>query len=139
MYKNSISAQCAMPTAHCPTSEKKLLRHHLSNQKVIGSNPSQCSVFPPKWFKKISPNKPHLITPLIRIPKPLLKIWTANSICWNSLGLFRDYGLNYIFLKNKIFVFQDRKMKYTASFKKKNFVKPCKISTKSDNGQKKWK
>jgi hypothetical protein len=30
-------------------------------------------------------------------PKPSLKIGTANAICWNSLGLFRDYGLNYIF------------------------------------------
>ena len=31
-------------------------------------------------------------------PKPSLKIGTANAICWNSLGLFRDF-----------FVFQDRK------------------------------
>ena len=30
--------------------------------------------------------------------KPSLKIWTAKAICWNSLGLFRDYGLNNIFL-----------------------------------------
>ena len=26
-------------------------------------------------------------------PKPSLKNGTANAICWNSLGLFRDYGL----------------------------------------------
>ena len=30
--------------------------------------------------------------------KPSLKIGTAKAICWNSLGLFRDYGLNNIFL-----------------------------------------
>ena len=30
-------------------------------------------------------------------PKPSLKIRTPNAICWNSLGLFRDYSLNYIF------------------------------------------
>ena len=34
--------------------------------------------------------------------KPLLKIGTAKAICWNSLGLFRDYSLNYIFFKNKL-------------------------------------
>ena len=30
--------------------------------------------------------------------KTSLKSGTANAICWNSLGLFRDYGLNYNFL-----------------------------------------
>ena len=39
------------------------------------------------------------------ISKPSLKIGTANAICWNSLGLFRDYGLNYIFFTNKTFLF----------------------------------
>ena len=38
-------------------------------------------------------------------PKPSLKIGTANAICWNSLGLFRDHGLNYIFLGIKLFLF----------------------------------
>jgi hypothetical protein len=38
-------------------------------------------------------------------PKPSLKIGTANTICWNSLGLFRDYGLNYIYLRMKLFCF----------------------------------
>ena len=38
------------------------------------------------------------------ISKPSLKIGTANGICWNSLGLFRDYGLNYIFFRNKTFL-----------------------------------
>ena len=38
--------------------------------------------------------------------KPSLKIGTANAICWNSLGLLRDYSLNYIyFFKNKTFLF----------------------------------
>ena len=30
-------------------------------------------------------------------PKPSLKIVTANTICWNSLGLFRHHGLNFCF------------------------------------------
>ena len=38
-------------------------------------------------------------------PKPSLKIRTANAICWNTLGLFRDYGLNLIFLGIKLFLF----------------------------------
>ena len=38
-------------------------------------------------------------------PKPSLKIGTANTICWNSLGLFRDYGLNHILFRNKTFLF----------------------------------
>ena len=71
-------------------------------------------------------------------PKPSLKTGTANGIYWNSLGLFRDYDLNYIFWGNKtfFFIFQDRKLKFSASVKK-NFVKPHKISTQSDNGYKK--
>ena len=36
--------------------------------------------------------------------KPSLKIGTTNVICWNSLGLFRDYGLNHIFFRNKTFL-----------------------------------
>ena len=30
---------------------------------------------------------------------------SANAIWWNSLGLFRDFGLNYIFFRNKTFLF----------------------------------
>jgi hypothetical protein len=37
--------------------------------------------------------------------KPLLKIGTANTICWNYLGLFRDYSLDGIFLGIKLFCF----------------------------------
>ena len=36
--------------------------------------------------------------------KPSLKFGTANAICWNYLGLFRDYGLDHIFLGNKTFL-----------------------------------
>ena len=39
------------------------------------------------------------------VPKPSLKIRTASAICWNYLGIFRDYGLNYIFFRNKTFLF----------------------------------
>ena len=37
--------------------------------------------------------------------KPSLKIGTVNAICWNSLGLLRDHGLNYIFFRNQTFLF----------------------------------
>ena len=37
--------------------------------------------------------------------KPSLKIRTSNAICWNSLGLFRDCGLNYISFMHKTFLF----------------------------------
>ena len=33
------------------------------------------------------------------------KLGQPSAICWNSLGLFRDYGLNYIFFRNKTFLF----------------------------------
>ena len=35
--------------------------------------------------------------------KPLLKIGTANAICWNSLGLFKRPKL--YFFRNKTFLF----------------------------------
>ena len=38
-------------------------------------------------------------------PKPSLEIGTANAICWNSLCLFRDYGLNHTFLGLNLFLF----------------------------------
>ena len=38
-------------------------------------------------------------------PKKSLKIRTANAIFWNYLGLFRDYGLEHIFFRNKTFLF----------------------------------
>ena len=50
-----------------------------------------------------------------------------SAIFWNSLGLFRDYGLNHIFFRNKTFLFFKIK-----SWKK--IVKPHKTSTPSDNG-----
>ena len=41
----------------------------------------------------------------LRISKPSLKIETANTIFWNSLGLFRDYSLNHISFRNKTSLF----------------------------------
>ena len=43
------------------------------------------------------------------------KLGQQSAIYWNSLGLCRDYSLNYIFFRNKTFVFQDRKLKISAS------------------------
>ena len=36
---------------------------------------------------------------------PRWKLGQQNAICWNYLGLFRDYGLEHIFFKNKTFLF----------------------------------
>ena len=65
------------------------------------------------------------------LAKPSLKIGTANAIC--SLGLFRDYGLNYIFFRNKTFLFF--KIESWNVCLKKNFVKPHKISTHSAHSE----
>ena len=57
------------------------------------------------------------------------KLGQQSAICWNSLGLFRDYSLNHIFFRNKtFFVFQDKKLKFSASVWKAH-----KISTHWDN------
>ena len=37
--------------------------------------------------------------------KPSLEIRTANATFWNSFGLFRDYGLDYIFVGIFLFYF----------------------------------
>ena len=55
-------------------------------------------------------------------PKPSLKTGTANAICWNSLGLFRDYGLNHILLWIKPFCFSRQKAETFSICLKKNFV-----------------
>ena len=60
------------------------------------------------WWKLI------FLTPFLQIKclpswlfysKPSLKIRTASAICWNYLGLFRDYGLDHIFFRNETFLF----------------------------------
>ena len=33
------------------------------------------------------------------------KLGQQSTICWDSLGLFRDYGLNGLFFRNKTFLF----------------------------------
>ena len=48
--------------------------------------------------------------------KPLLKIGTANAICWNYLGPFRDYGLGHIFRNKTFFVLQDKKHLFEKEF-----------------------
>ena len=66
--------------------------------------------------------------------KPSRKLGQQSAICWNSLGLFRDYGLNYIcFLEKKLFCFSRQKAEDFNICLKKNFVKRHKISTHSDN------
>jgi hypothetical protein len=37
--------------------------------------------------------------------KTFTENWDSKRICWNSLGLFRDYSLNHIFFRNKTFLF----------------------------------
>ena len=49
------------------------------------------------------------------------KLRQQSAIYWNSPGLFRDYGLNYIFFRNKtLFVRQNKKLKFLASDWRKN-------------------
>ena len=47
------------------------------------------------------------------------KLEQQSAICWNSLGLYRDYGLNNIFFRDKNFVFQDRKLKLSRPVEKR--------------------
>ena len=61
------------------------------------------------------------------------KLGQQSSICWNSLGLFRDYGLNYIFLGIKLICFVRQKAETFSICLKKNFVKPHKVPTHSNN------
>ena len=67
------------------------------------------------------------------------KIGTANKICWNPLDLLRDYGLNYIFFRNKTFVFQDRKLKLSASVWKRISWNLTKLQFNQTTDRKKWK
>ena len=66
--------------------------------------PAKCSKGTLGELDIIDESEPTKGTLLLK-PKPSLKIGTANSIYWNSLALFRDYGLNHIFLGNKTFLF----------------------------------
>ena len=59
--------------------------------------------------------------------QPSLKIRTANAIRWNYLGLFRDYGLDHIFLGIKLFRFSRQNAETFSICLKKNFVKPRKF------------
>ena len=49
------------------------------------------------------------------LKKTLLNIRTTNAVCWNHLCLFREYGLDQIFLWIFFISFQDRKLKLSAS------------------------
>ena len=53
--------------------------------------------------KKVSP--PAALTCLRMNQNLPGKLGQQNAICWNSLGLFRDYGLNFFFFRNKTFLF----------------------------------
>ena len=65
------------------------------------SMPNQC--------KKQSKIMSLLFFVTVRTQNRHWKLSHRSAICWNYLGLFRDYGLDHIFLRNKTFiVFQDR-------------------------------
>ena len=65
--------------------------------------------------------------------KPSLKIGTTNVVCWNYLGLFRDYCLDHIISGIKLFCFSRYKAEIFSICLKKKIVKPPKISIQSDN------
>ena len=79
------------------------------------------------------------LTSVYFLSKPLMKIGTANPICWNYLGLFRDTSLDHIFFSNKTFLFFKIETDNFRICLKINFMKPHKIPTQLDNRQKKWK
>ena len=61
------------------------------------------------------------------------KLGQQSTICWNSLGLLRDYGLNHIFFRNKTFLFfKIESWNFQHLFEKK-FMKSHNISTQLDN------
>jgi hypothetical protein len=59
------------------------------------------------------------------------KLRQQSAICWNSLGLFRDYSLNCIFSGVELFCFSRQKTETFSICLEKNFVKPHKISSHS--------
>ena len=72
----------------------------------------------------------HFWSGSISPPKPSLKIGTANAICWNSLGLFKDYGLDHIFKEYCFFCFSVWKWfcetsQNFNSFRQKKWKKKC--------------
>ena len=73
------------------------------------SRPTQIigSVVPPAGPTISTPGKLYVIKYYYNIgmSKPSRKIGTASAIYLISLGLCRDYGLNYIFLGIKLFCF----------------------------------
>ena len=46
------------------------------------------------------------------------KLGQQSAICWNSLGLFRDYGLYYLFFRNKTFWFLIESWNFLGLFEK---------------------
>ena len=54
-------------------------------------------------FHNMNLEKSNTLTSVYFLSKQLLKIGTANAICWNYLGLFRDYGLDHICFRDKTF------------------------------------
>ena len=62
----------------------------------------QFTLFQSKWLK---------------CPKHSLKMRTVSAIFWIYLGIFRDYSLNFFFKNESFCVFQDRKLKLSASVK----------------------
>ena len=88
----SLSAQRCVSPVSFPVDS--LLPYYSVHRKGNWQNAPLWSGRTSKWWNAIMSKA-----------KPSLKIGTANAICWNSLGLFRNYSLNHIFFRNKTFLF----------------------------------
>ena len=61
------------------------------------------------------------------------KLGQQSSICWNSLGLFRDYGLNYILFRDKTYLFFKMENWNFQHLFEKEFRETSQFSTHSNN------
>ena len=48
------------------------------------------------------------------------KLGLQSAICWNSLGLFKDYSQNHLFLEIELFCYKIEGWKFQHLFEKKN-------------------
>ena len=71
----------------------------LKHIMMIQSSGGNINVARPSTYLESRSWRGHDCRKQTKKPKPSLKIGTANAICYNSLGLFRDYGQNHIFVK----------------------------------------
>ena len=68
-----------------------------STQKLIKRSVLGLICYLKPWRKQLLINKKIKMTPHVSAQNLPRKLGQQSAICWNSLGLFRDYGINHIF------------------------------------------